>query len=226
MPKLGYVDLPFGQPTFPDPGTTRLAVDNAGNVIASIGGAAFAALGGGSSTVQTAAPISGDGSSGNKITVASGAVFPAMVIQDPTAGINKMLILNANVASGDPAISFKSNGTEVGYVRVDTGGNINFVPTTAGGTGVCWVNSETSWKFAWGVAGISFFQGTLRAQQSVGAALTDNTGQTGTAGTLTVLTGTYATDVSIIGGNLHQIAVKLAAYENAMKSTGFNLWTN
>src|SRR6185312_2203232 len=53
MPKLGYVDLPFGQPPEPDPGITRLGVDNAGNLIASIGGAAFSPVGGGGSGFGT-----------------------------------------------------------------------------------------------------------------------------------------------------------------------------
>jgi hypothetical protein len=79
MPKLGYVDLPFGQPTFPDPGITRIAVDNAGNPIASVGGAAFASIGGGGGSGITVTPntgLSGTGTAGSPLAgvAASGSV--------------------------------------------------------------------------------------------------------------------------------------------------------
>src|SRR6185312_14156580 len=53
MPKQGFVDIPFGVPPLPSPGTTRLGTDNTGNPIASIGGAAFAQIGSGGGGVQS-----------------------------------------------------------------------------------------------------------------------------------------------------------------------------
>jgi hypothetical protein len=50
---FGYIDLPFGQPSEPYPGFTRVAVDNNGNPIASIGGAPFFMLAVASSTTVT-----------------------------------------------------------------------------------------------------------------------------------------------------------------------------
>src|SRR6185312_8748394 len=66
MPKLGYVDLPFGQPPEPDPGTTRVGVDNAGSLIVSIGGSAFSPIGGGGFGSDVTVPLAN--SSGTDVT--------------------------------------------------------------------------------------------------------------------------------------------------------------
>lgn len=44
---VGPIDIPYGVPPYPQPGVTRLAADNNGNLIQSNGGAAYAQLGSG-----------------------------------------------------------------------------------------------------------------------------------------------------------------------------------
>ena len=227
---IGPIDIPYGVPSYPQPGITRVAADNSGNLIESIGGGAYSTIGSGGGGSFTGlpdggvtAPLSGAGVSASPLTIATGATLPAHVVADPTSGINRILTLNANVSAGDPAMSFKSNGTEVGYIRVDSTGAINIVPVGASSTGLLWTSGEANWKFGWGTSGLAFYQGTLRGQQSVGAALTDGTSG-GTAGTLTTFAGsTYTTDAPIILGDLHQLAIKVAAIQAALGSTGVNL---
>lgn len=48
---VGPLDIPFGVPPYPQPGIVRFAADNSGNLIESVGGAAYSSIGGGLSAI-------------------------------------------------------------------------------------------------------------------------------------------------------------------------------
>ena len=182
---------------------------------------------GGSGTIHTSAPLSGDGSVGTPATVAAGAITGTslakpLVLSDSTAGINRILTLTVPVAgTGDPALSFKAGAggtTETGYIRASVADNgITIVPG-AGGFGSLVTPGESQIRFTWNTAGIAFFGGGAAAKQAVGVALT-NGASGGTASTVSTFAGsTYATDAPIILGDLNQLAIKVNLLDAALKA--------
>lgn len=73
---IGPLDLPFGVPALPPAGVTRCAVDNAGNLIVSVGGVAWTKVAN-QALITTGVGLSGDGSSGTPAKLATGTRITA-----------------------------------------------------------------------------------------------------------------------------------------------------
>lgn len=234
------IDLITGKGDGTGPARTIRLTRGASGLLASVDGGAPAALGGsGVATVAAGAGITVDvtdpanpsvaltspvtvahGGTGQVTSLAAIQAFLTLLtgqkvqVISPDSGINRVLDLFAQNASGDPAIAWRTgtgSGTERAYARADTGGALVVVPSVVG---VLTAADEAQTLMTWTKTTLAFFGGGRVAQQAVGAALTDNT----TGGTAGVLSATD--DATNRQGNFHQIAIKIAAIETALRNYG------
>jgi hypothetical protein len=94
---VGPIDIPYGVPPYPQPGITRLAADNSGNPIVSIGGAAYSSIGG------------GGGSSG--VNSVNGAAAGALTCSPSTgAALCSVDVDGATIAISSDQLTIPANG--------------------------------------------------------------------------------------------------------------------
>src|ERR1700722_13767930 len=91
-----FIDLTPADVPVSTSGTTRLALGAGGAVASSVNGGAFTVIAGGTS-VTSSAPVSGDGSVGNPLTVAANAVTNASLATMAAATVK------GSVAGGTPS---------------------------------------------------------------------------------------------------------------------------
>jgi hypothetical protein len=142
-------------------------------------------------------------------------------LNQPALQLNVNTTLHPHLIYGNELL-LDASGFPAGGVALDSSFNNGLLFTLSGaqlalrGAGVNYMVMNST--------GLSFNNGTPVAMPHIGAALTNNaTG--GTAGVIDTFTGTvYATDSSIIRGDINQLAIKINAIDAALRAApGVNL---